>query len=280
MVFIGFLLIILITPYVPTDINLLYYAGCYVVGLVFHKIVELITPCLRNCPYILYKGYKEADLGKNQNKDKYRTSNGAIKKDIKHDYYDKYYYLQKNNSLGSVPTLEAQSAFLKNLWFVSILYSISIYFPKHIITINMPVIICLILSMVYLTLLVLTYLFFDRLRAHHLCIILIDIIILCVIIYNIPSILFSIQNSTQIIAIFKESSESCKDHPNFSLLEIVIYIKRYYLAKLLFIIIPLLWYSTEKKISYLVWETSSFYKEKEKRKRTVTIISKNTVIKT
>lgn len=267
MVFIGFLLIILMLPNVPTDFNLFYCACCYAVGMVFHKTIEFFTPYLRNCLYLLNEGYLKADWGMDKDQNKYKTKAGTIKKNIKHDYYEEYYYLQNNKSLGIVPKLEAQSAFLRNLWFVSICYIISNYLPQYCVSINMPIIMCLILFGVYLVMIVLTYLLFNKLRSYHLLITLIGIFIISVIIFFISSVFFYIQNSSQTIVMFRDVCECCKDNHNYSLNEFLIFKKRHYLAIILFLLIPWLWYSTETKISYLVWEKSFFLKQSKKENK-------------
>lgn len=89
---------------------------CYVVGLVFHKTVENSVGCsVRNSPFLMKKARQslaEDFVIKQGNDDAHITEN----------YYTAYYWLQSNGKLGNIPLLEAQSAFLLNLWCVIGIY--------------------------------------------------------------------------------------------------------------------------------------------------------------
>lgn len=94
---------------------------CYVVGLVFHRTVEISVGCsVRNSPFLIKKARQslaEDFVIKQENDDAHITENYYIE-----NYYTAYYWLQSNGKLGNIPLLEAQSAFLLNLWCVIGIY--------------------------------------------------------------------------------------------------------------------------------------------------------------
>lgn len=80
----------------------------YVVGLCYHRIIEALYSCLglRNNKCMIDKAYK--DVCK-------EFPTACIMENSKESYYDKYYLLMQKGCLGSIPILEAQLAFMRNI---------------------------------------------------------------------------------------------------------------------------------------------------------------------
>ena len=129
---IGAVLSLIFVPWVPysTEELALWTIPCFIVGLVFHKIVEnSIGKLTRNNNELIRIAFEE----------KAEFCDIDIKTVtqiwIKKEYYRAYYYLMEKNKLGCVPLLEAQSSFLQNLTVALSLYeafSISSYFYNHL----------------------------------------------------------------------------------------------------------------------------------------------------
>lgn len=125
---IGAVLSLIFVPWVPysTEELALWTIPCFIVGLVFHKIVEnSIGRLTRNNNELIRIAFEE----------KAEFCDIDIKTEspnwIEKEYYRAYYYLMEKNKLGCVPLLEAQSSFLQNLTVALSLYeafSILAYF--------------------------------------------------------------------------------------------------------------------------------------------------------
>jgi hypothetical protein len=97
-------------------------AAIYLVGLLYHRIVEMIfNSCLRNNPD---KIRSEAE----RFYEKYREDGGKASENPSslHEYYKAYYLVMKNGCLGNVPILETQVAFIRNMLPVMLLYIIAL----------------------------------------------------------------------------------------------------------------------------------------------------------
>ena len=94
-----------------------FFILAYLVGLVYHKIVELLYSPLRNCQYMIAKGKYRA-IRSFVNHCKTSISNQDV------DYYEAYYYLMRKNCLYVIPVLEAQVALIKTVFPILILYII------------------------------------------------------------------------------------------------------------------------------------------------------------
>lgn len=119
---VGFMLAYLIVPDFPMDDNwALWVIQCYAGGLIFHKTVEQITnKFIRNKGCMLVEAYNDVEYSKKE------SVPSTV--DIMDKYYRAYYCLMKKNYMGNIPILEAQVAFLRNLWCMLILYFISFFF--------------------------------------------------------------------------------------------------------------------------------------------------------
>jgi hypothetical protein len=112
----GFLILILIFPSCLVSSNncnpIFAIILSYMIGLLYNTIMELIfNPLTRNKECLLKKSYA-----------KVRKKKDVILKYSEHQYYIAYYYLLGKNCLNSVPTLEAQFAFIRNIWVIILLY--------------------------------------------------------------------------------------------------------------------------------------------------------------
>ena len=101
----------------------LLFIASYIVGLLYHKLVELLFRCFRNNPCVIKKQWEKF-------KKEYEKDGGTFEKQEKtgnrYKYYTAYYALMKNNMLNSIPVLEAQVAFLKNMVFLIPFYIITV----------------------------------------------------------------------------------------------------------------------------------------------------------
>ena len=93
----------------------IYFVLCYLIGIVYHKIVEYITSPLRNVTCMVEKGRKES-----ANNFQIKTGTPVSEKTV--DYYEAYYLLIKWNCLNVIPILEAQIVFIRNIYPLILLY--------------------------------------------------------------------------------------------------------------------------------------------------------------
>lgn len=118
----GFMILLLLIPYIEniSFINgILFFIASYIIGLIYNKLIEDITnPCLRNNKGSIKKAYEKIKMGV-KNKDILKYS------DSEH-YYGAYYLLAEKNLLMNIPVLEAQTAFLRNIFFLLIIYLVAI----------------------------------------------------------------------------------------------------------------------------------------------------------
>ena len=104
-------------------------AVAFIVGLVFHKIIECFTQksytrCKCKCLIILSSLFTRNNLSiikiaQEELKNEIPQAGNQIS-DLK-DYYDAYYDLWAKNKLGVVTTIEAYSAFIKDLFFALVI---------------------------------------------------------------------------------------------------------------------------------------------------------------
>ncbi len=99
------------------NISIPFFILAYLVGIVYHKIIEYLYYPLRNCRCMIEKG-------RNIAKDSFNNhcNTAILNPDI--DYYEAYYYLMRNNCLYVIPVLEAQVALIKNIFPILIFYLI------------------------------------------------------------------------------------------------------------------------------------------------------------
>ena len=98
-----------------TSEYIIYFILCYLIGIVYHKMIEYMTSSLKNIPWMWEKGRKEVEK-------QYLKKTGAIELDKKVDYYDAYYFLIRTNCLNVIPVLEVQVAFIRNVYPLLIIY--------------------------------------------------------------------------------------------------------------------------------------------------------------
>jgi hypothetical protein len=98
----------------------------YLIGLIHHKAVECLftkfgfrnnEKCIENSARRFYYDYdKNRDNTKNRDYSQYNC----------HEYFKAYYTLMKEGTLNSIPALEAQVAFIRNILPITLLYVIAI----------------------------------------------------------------------------------------------------------------------------------------------------------
>lgn len=117
---IGAILSFIFVPWLPesTEELVLWAMPCFVVGLIFHKVVEnTIGSFTRNNNELILLSFK----------DKAKYSNKKIEEpvSIRKNYYHAYYSLSENNQLGNIPELESFSSFFQDMYFVVLIYIIA-----------------------------------------------------------------------------------------------------------------------------------------------------------
>ncbi len=101
---------------------LLLFAFCYLVGLIYHHFVYVLGSKLGlNNRYCLIRRSLAEVIKENEALDSDTMSQissymGYNDKVLKVKYFEAYSHLQMIHQLGSVPTLEAQSSFCRNMW--------------------------------------------------------------------------------------------------------------------------------------------------------------------
>lgn len=101
--------------------SVMFWLICYTVGLVYHRFLDFVSEnckCLRNNPEWIKKAH---DKVQEENSGNLGTDSS------KQAYYAAYYHLVKNHSLGNIPVLEAQVAFIRDIVPVLIVYVIGAF---------------------------------------------------------------------------------------------------------------------------------------------------------
>jgi len=99
----------------------------YIVGMVFSFIVDAITIDLRNNPSLIKEAWLNAN---NKEEDDFNNAYGLDSKRLLSDYLQAYYKLMKNGMLNSIPILEPQEKFVRQLIVLIIVkFLISRNFP-------------------------------------------------------------------------------------------------------------------------------------------------------
>jgi hypothetical protein len=101
----------------------LLFIASYIIGLLYHKVVERFTPRLRNNKCCIKKQWEKFKSEYEQNAE---TSPKKSTKGGLHEYYTAFYALMKANMLYNIPVLEVQVAFLRNMVPITLLYIIAI----------------------------------------------------------------------------------------------------------------------------------------------------------
>lgn len=92
-----------------------FFIFCYIIGLVYHRIVEGMLSCLRNMPCLIRKAKEQVD----------NEVNVKLPEPTPDEYYKAYYYLMEKNFLGNIPVLESQVAFCKDIFFILLVMTVA-----------------------------------------------------------------------------------------------------------------------------------------------------------
>ncbi len=97
------------TPQDDTCSSVFFGVLCYIIGLIYHRLFDFVAgycKCLRNDQDLIKKAYDKV----------WKKFSDKLKGESTiENYHAAYYCLMKNNSLNSIPILEAQVAFCRNL---------------------------------------------------------------------------------------------------------------------------------------------------------------------
>lgn len=127
----GFLILALFIPDESLQENLIFVIiFSYLIGIIYHRFLELIRKliaekgCFSCCfclGVIFQSNFGKALVKANGKSKNYKVYKG---KDIKEKYYECYYSIMDKPAYGTIRTLEAQEAFLRNLTWVVMFYFI------------------------------------------------------------------------------------------------------------------------------------------------------------
>ena len=258
MVVMGFLILLPVVNF-PTDaVFLVWFIPCFIVGLIYHKLMEnTFGVCLRNKDGMISQAYKSVNKIKDDN---FSSKN----------YYKAYYFLMEKRLLGSIPILEAQAAFLRNilpiLFVYGILSLVGVYCPIKIELTND--FFCVTLLVLLFVLCVIFLIFFYRnsqlLKKYKLRFF---VALIVVVLFLIGIFIFP-YNTCEIIDVAQKNNNN--SYPTTSpIIDGTIHTRKYIaLTILIFItIIPFLWYKTQMKIHELVWEGKKYLGKKSKKNK-------------
>jgi hypothetical protein len=102
------------------------FIASYLTGLVWHKLMECLfkplkfrnnEPCIEAAAKKFIEKYRED--GGNAEQLPFQHKN-------RYEYYRSYYYLMKQGALNSIPVLEAQVVFIKNMLLIILFYSFAL----------------------------------------------------------------------------------------------------------------------------------------------------------
>lgn len=246
MVVMGFLLLFPVVTF-PTDaVFLIWLIPCFIVGLIYHKLMEnTLGICMRNKDCMILKAYESVN-GKENEKDS-----------SKENYYIAYYFLMEKRLLGSIPILEAQAAFLRNilpiLFVYGILSLVGVYCPIKIELTNDFFCITLMLFLAILCIVFLIYFFDWNLQLCDICMSCLAVGLLILISIFVAILLFPYNFSTTSLA----GNDTLLNTRKFIALTMLVFV----------IIIPFLWYKTQMKIHELVWEGKKYLEQEIEQKK-------------
>ena len=103
----GYIILCIMMGTLNPNGNVLFYVFCYLVGLVYHRLLEMMTPCLRNIPCMIKQGRESVKEG---------TS--VLPPATRVNYNKAYYLLMDKQCLNNIPILEAQAAFCKDMFLL------------------------------------------------------------------------------------------------------------------------------------------------------------------
>ena len=104
------------------ETNILFFVTAFIIGIFYQTFIKNITRFLTNNLHMIKKAHGNVIL-----KNKYITKDDYLKAPYnKDDYLKAYYNVVKNGFLMNIPTLEAHENFLRNIWFICLLYLITV----------------------------------------------------------------------------------------------------------------------------------------------------------
>ena len=106
----GYMILSLMNGIFVLNGTIPFFIFCYIIGLVYHGIVEGLLSCLRNMSCLIQKAAKQVS----------NEVNAKLPEPTLDDYYKAYYYLMEKNYLGNIPVLESQVAFCKDIFIILI----------------------------------------------------------------------------------------------------------------------------------------------------------------
>lgn len=256
MVVMGFLILLPVVNF-PTDaVFLVWFIPCFIVGLIYHKLMEnTLGICMRNKDCMILKAYESVN-GKENEKDS-----------SKENYYIAYYFLIKKGLLGSIPRLEAQVAFMRNLLPILVIYSaLSLKGKYSPIKVGLSDnCLCIILILILAVLCIIFLIFFWQLFKKYKLRFFVALIV--VVLFLLGIFIFP-YNTCEIIDVAQKNNNN--SYPTTSpIIDGTIHTRKYIaLTILIFItIIPFLWYKTQMKIHELVWEGKKYLGKKSKKNK-------------
>ena len=154
----GYLIACVCFKTLENEGNISFYIFCYVIGLVYHRLIEILFPCARNNLWMIRKSRDKV----------VSETNAKLPSATKRNYYEAYYFLMKVNGLYNIPMLEAQAAFCKDMFIL--LVGIIIATKLHFLDITWLVCHSCYYS-VYLLIVTLLFIpiwFFIQMKVHYL----------------------------------------------------------------------------------------------------------------
>ena len=121
---VGTLLLLLVGGMIgeKAETNIMFFVTAFIIGIFYQTIIKCLTPFLTNNLHMIKKAHENVIL-----KNKYITKDDYLKAPYnKDDYLKAYYNVVKNGFLMNIPTLEAHENFLRNIWFICLLYLITV----------------------------------------------------------------------------------------------------------------------------------------------------------
>ena len=233
MVVMGFLILF---PVTSSHNEIRFFVLCFITGLIYHKLMEnTFGVCLRNKDGMISQAYKSVN-----NKEYNECSS-------KENYYKAYYFLMEKRQLGSIPILEAQAAFLRNILPIPIYYYCN--YDKLSMTPEKKE--TIVFFAIFFVIYVIIW-FLDKVIKKFWNTIKINRKGVGVFLSLLP-ILLSVVLTLCAFSKYKSIQFNCK------ILFLVIFFT--------IIIIPFLWYKTQMKIHKLVWEGKSILDKKRKKNK-------------
>lgn len=111
----GYMILSLMNGIFVLNGTIPFFIFCYIIGLVYHRIVEGMLSCLRNMPCLIRKAKEQVD----------NEVNVKLPEPTPDEYYKAYYYLMEKNFLGNIPVLESQVAFCKDIFFILLVMTVA-----------------------------------------------------------------------------------------------------------------------------------------------------------